>query len=482
VSFNGSNHWKLEVVRGRDVGRIFAVEPASCVLGNSLDGQSGVDLAEQEGASSRRMASRHAQLQSGPAGLYVRDLDSPGGTFVNRQRVLPGQDRRLAPGDVIQLGSVQLRVVPAENGSQDKSILGEAARPLPTPAGAGALPSPFFVTSSLACRSWNDFLTVSSRDWPALREALASGRLATFLRSINRDELQPSTDSSTCPDERLDAWLCRIPTTRDAKPDLEVHPLVIRLRALPGGGTMRSKIVVTNTGYRLLRSTIRVEPADVKWLEISARYLGQPFTTAEETEIPLEVLVPESVGEPLIGGLTVESNGGSRRVEVRVEPAARAETFQSPPPETRDYIPGPFDRLAAFPLWQRLIAGAVGAFLLRLLLLTGDALSTAAHFNGGARPFLPGSAVLIGCIGGLLGAWFAARRDARRDAGSAALAGSIAGVLAAAVSVAACRTIESLVGPTSWIVSGLAWEALCVLFAAGPMFPWLVFQQIRRAR
>ncbi len=56
------------------------------------------------------MAARHAAITSAGQDLTIRDLESPGGTFVNRQRLLSGQSRRLQAGDVIQLGAVQLEV------------------------------------------------------------------------------------------------------------------------------------------------------------------------------------------------------------------------------------------------------------------------------------------------------------------------------------------------------------------------------------
>src|SRR5437868_1955272 len=102
--------WSLEVVRGRDIGRVYGLAPGETILGNALNGQPGLDLIEQEGASPRRMAAQHAAITWTGQELMVRDLDTPGGTFVNRQRLLSGQSRRLQVGDVIQLGSVQLQV------------------------------------------------------------------------------------------------------------------------------------------------------------------------------------------------------------------------------------------------------------------------------------------------------------------------------------------------------------------------------------
>src|SRR5579875_3572831 len=108
--------WSLEVVRGRRAGRSYALSGGETVLGNAPAGPAGIDLADQEGDSPRRMAGRQALIAATPAGLTVRDLDSPGGTFVNSRRVLPGQSLPLREGDVIQLAGVQLRVTARGQG------------------------------------------------------------------------------------------------------------------------------------------------------------------------------------------------------------------------------------------------------------------------------------------------------------------------------------------------------------------------------
>ncbi|HEX8202785.1 MAG TPA: FHA domain-containing protein, partial [Isosphaeraceae bacterium] len=95
TSTPAGNGWALEVVRGADAGRLYALNGGQIVLGNALGGAPGIDLSDQEGNSPRRMAARQAQLECSTTGVRLRDLDSPGGTFVNRQRVLSGQGREL---------------------------------------------------------------------------------------------------------------------------------------------------------------------------------------------------------------------------------------------------------------------------------------------------------------------------------------------------------------------------------------------------
>ena len=152
----GENGWSLEVVRGRQAGRSYALASPETVLGNALAGQSGIDLGDQEGDSPRRMAARQAVVSKMSDRLFVSDLDSPGGTFVNRQRVLPGRSMALRPGDVIQLGGVQLRVVGGSNGRPVHA----ATSPQP------AAPAfPFVTKNGTACRTWDDFLRVAAQRW-----------------------------------------------------------------------------------------------------------------------------------------------------------------------------------------------------------------------------------------------------------------------------------------------------------------------------
>ncbi|HEU5119003.1 MAG TPA: FHA domain-containing protein, partial [Isosphaeraceae bacterium] len=102
--------WLLEVVRGRDIGRRFPVVGPSVVLGSGVGAEAGIDLSEQETGNLKRMAARQARLDVRPAGLSIVDLESPGGTFVNRRRVVSGSGEVLKEGDVIQVGGVQVRV------------------------------------------------------------------------------------------------------------------------------------------------------------------------------------------------------------------------------------------------------------------------------------------------------------------------------------------------------------------------------------
>ncbi|MHC5544692.1 FHA domain-containing protein, partial [Singulisphaera rosea] len=183
--------WSLEVIRGRDTGHTYALAPGEMVLGNALNGTPGLDLGRHEGDGPRKMAARQASLRRSEQGLALQDLESPGGTFVNRQRLLPGQSRTLQLGDVIQLGSVQLKVVgpshPVSPEPISPSAVAPPSKPNPPPpipstttttvaSKASTLPTPFVLASGATCRTWDDFLTISAQRWASLRDELSSGR------------------------------------------------------------------------------------------------------------------------------------------------------------------------------------------------------------------------------------------------------------------------------------------------------------------
>jgi hypothetical protein len=458
--------WSLEVVRGQEVGRSYPLRPGAMILGNALNGEAGIDLAAQEGTSPRRMAPRQARLESTATGLTLLDLDSPGGTFVNRQRILPGQARTLGAGDVIQVGAVQLRVVAAATKPQ--------ALPSPTPVPAasaahavrpGPLPAPFTLANGTVCRSWDDFLTVSAQSWSSLREELGTGRLAKFLSGIGRTDLLPSGTAASL-DDALDAWIGRLPSARPAAPDLEVHPMVVRVRGGTGGGTTRQKIAITNTGYRLLRTTIRVEPPS-PWIRLGPEFTARAFSTAEQTEVPFELQVPETLAGRLEAALVVESNGGTRRVSVSIEPPAKSEVFVDTGPARRADIAAGFrERLAGYSPGRRILFGAVGLGVLRGLLSVGDALSLTLGSNIPVHPSLGGSALVLAALGALAGLRVASRKGEATDLPACAFAGAFSGILLAALGVAACRATEPGFG---WLPPFLLWLGMGALAAVASL-------------
>ena len=81
-------------------GDLYVIDTSSLTVGRSID--NGVSIDGDTYASSY-----HARFEPRRDGVYVSDLDSTNGTFVNGIRLT--EQRRLAPGDVVRVGETDLR-------------------------------------------------------------------------------------------------------------------------------------------------------------------------------------------------------------------------------------------------------------------------------------------------------------------------------------------------------------------------------------
>jgi hypothetical protein len=449
----GEATWRLEVVKGRTAGRSYPVGSPVTILGNALNGVPGIDLSDQEGDSPRRMASQQAVLEASRGGLALRDLDSPGGTFVNRQRILPGQAKPLQPGDIIQLGGVQLRVAEA-NGKSPPASPPASVQPV----------GPFLFTlrSGSVCRSWDDFLRVAAQRWADLRDELTSGRLDDWLRASGNGALIVPRATGLSPDELLDTWLSKLPTTLPARPELDVHPARLVVRVTPGGGLIQRSVQVANVGHRLLHVRAAIEPSDVRWIKIAPPFSDGAQSVVEQVELPLNIEVPATLPRPLKATLRIDGDDATKRIEIVLEAKAAEPAVGQEPARAVDF--GLFGRLASVPATSRFLALGLGGIALRLVIAVASGSLGAEGLKAAdaTTPALLGLSLFLGIIAGLAGAVLAARRGGIGELGYGALSAGIAGSALAAVLVALCRGVEPSLG--SWasspVVVALVWGLL----------------------
>lgn len=102
---------RLVVVRGERLNVAYPILNGRNYVGLSADRPVDIDLDGQEPVERIWTSRQHAVLTWDGGVLVIEDLNSLNGTFVNRARIHPGHRQTLRPGDVVQIGTVQLRVV-----------------------------------------------------------------------------------------------------------------------------------------------------------------------------------------------------------------------------------------------------------------------------------------------------------------------------------------------------------------------------------
>jgi hypothetical protein len=101
---------KLVVLRGQRVNVEYPLYEGDNYLGRADEKAVDIDLEDQEPFDRIWSSRQHALITYADGLLTIEDLNSTNGTFVNRLRVHPGQKRPLLVDDVIQIGTVQLKV------------------------------------------------------------------------------------------------------------------------------------------------------------------------------------------------------------------------------------------------------------------------------------------------------------------------------------------------------------------------------------
>ena len=102
----------LLVVRGAKPNTEYPIYEGQNILGRADQKPVDVDLEIQEFPDRVWSSRQHAVIVCENGSLTLEDLNSSNGTFVNRTRIQTGQKQTLRANDIIQIGEVQLKVVP----------------------------------------------------------------------------------------------------------------------------------------------------------------------------------------------------------------------------------------------------------------------------------------------------------------------------------------------------------------------------------
>jgi hypothetical protein len=101
---------KLVVLRGQKINQEFPLYEGLNFIGRADEKPVDIDLEDQEPPDRIWCSRQHALVNFEEGMLSIEDLNSANGTYVNRARIYPGQKKPLNVNDVIQIGTVQLKV------------------------------------------------------------------------------------------------------------------------------------------------------------------------------------------------------------------------------------------------------------------------------------------------------------------------------------------------------------------------------------
>jgi hypothetical protein len=101
---------RLAVLRGKRIGEEYPLYEGHNFIGRADEKPVDIDLEDQEDPDRIWASRQHAVITLEEGRLIIEDLNSANGTFVNRVRIHPGQKRPLKVNDVIQIGTVQMKI------------------------------------------------------------------------------------------------------------------------------------------------------------------------------------------------------------------------------------------------------------------------------------------------------------------------------------------------------------------------------------
>jgi hypothetical protein len=102
---------KLVVLRGVKINAEYPIYEGRNTVGRFADKPVDIDLLSQESLEQIWCSRQHAVVTYKKGVLSIEDLNSLNGTWVNGGRVHAGQARILKAGDIVQIGTVQMKVV-----------------------------------------------------------------------------------------------------------------------------------------------------------------------------------------------------------------------------------------------------------------------------------------------------------------------------------------------------------------------------------
>lgn len=101
---------KLVVLRGMRIDAEYPIYEGRNTIGRFADKPVDIDLVSQESTEQIWCSRQHATVTFSDGAVMIEDLNSLNGTWVNGIRIHAGQQKVIRHGDVVQIGTVQMKL------------------------------------------------------------------------------------------------------------------------------------------------------------------------------------------------------------------------------------------------------------------------------------------------------------------------------------------------------------------------------------
>jgi hypothetical protein len=204
------------------------------------------------------------------------------------------------------------------------SLGGRVGASGPVDPGAQPFPHPFVFPDGALCRNFDQLALACYNKWAVAVELARNGDLANFFAGLGRSDLAKAAREAARQEDKdraLDQLLGQLPAKTIEPAKLRVETLYVNMGQLTVGKDQRWELRLENQGMRILSGTIACD--DCVWLALGDGG-GSPrkvFQFLTGTVIPIHVRgrLLRSAVKPIIGRLTIETNGGAATVVVTAE-------------------------------------------------------------------------------------------------------------------------------------------------------------------
>jgi hypothetical protein len=204
------------------------------------------------------------------------------------------------------------------------SLGGRVGKSGPVDPGAQPFPHPFVFPDGALGRNFDQLALACYNEWAVAIELIRNGDLANFLAGLGRSDLAKTVREAARQEDKdraLDQVLGQLPAKTIEPAKLHVETLHVNMGQLAVGKDQRFELRLENRGMRLLSGTIACD--DCIWLALGEGG-GSPrkvFQFLTGTVIPVQVRgrLLRAAAKPIVGRLTIETNGGEATVLVTAE-------------------------------------------------------------------------------------------------------------------------------------------------------------------